>query len=154
MADDPLVLRPLGRSDAARVARFISGQPGDYARFFYAFGDDETALAVMLERARRDIYSGLFLGERLICIFMLRGWDAGFDIPSFGLVVDAQYRGQQVLTVALEAAKLSARLRGAARMMCKVHPDNPGATRGALRLGFIADVLEPESGNLIYYLDL
>ena len=85
---------------------------------------------------------------------MLRGWDAGYDIPSFGLVVAADQRGREVLTVALEAAKLISRLAGADRMMCKVHPENIAATRGALRLGWVAESEEPETGNLIYYLDL
>ena len=85
---------------------------------------------------------------------MLRGWDEGYDTPSFGLVVSAGSQGREVLTIALESAKLIARLAGCERMMCKVHPDNTAAVRGALKNGFVPHRDEPESGNMIYYLAL
>lgn len=152
--DTRLVFRPLGAADAAAIVGFLSRQPPDYVRFFYAFGADEPAVARMLEAAVSDVYSGIFLGDDLICVFMLRGWDAGFEIPSFGLVVGADRQGREVLTVALEAAKLITRLAGADRMMCKVHPDNSAATRGALKNGFVPDREEDGTGNIIYYLPL
>ena len=129
-------------------------EPADYLRFFHAFGADEAAIEEILTSRKKDVYSGLFWRETLVCVFMLRGWDEGYAIPSFGLVVAADRRGREVLTVAMEAAKLISRLAGADRMMCKVHPENVGATRGALRLGWIAESEEPETGNLVYYFDL
>jgi len=149
-----LTLRPLAPADAPAAAGLIARQPDDYARFFSAFGSEEAGLAATLQAAGRDIYAGLFWEDALICVYMLRGWDAGFDIPTFGLIVDAAHRGQRVLTVALEAAKLTARMAGAERLMVKVHPDNPAATTGALRLGFVPASQEAETGNTIYYLDL
>lgn len=154
MSETDFLLRPMMPDDAALVAGLLESQPAEYLRFFYAFGADETAIAEILKSREKDVYSGLFWQDALICVFMLRGWDAGFEIPSFGLVVAADHRGREVLAVALEAAKLIARLAGADRMMCKVHPENVGATRGALRLGWIAESEEPETGNLVYYLDL
>ncbi|HYI41896.1 MAG TPA: GNAT family N-acetyltransferase [Allosphingosinicella sp.] len=154
MSETDFLLRPMIPSDAASIAGLLQSQPAEYLRFFYAFGADEAAIAEILKSREKDVYSGLFWQGALICVFMLRGWDEGYDIPSFGLVVAADRRGREVLTVAMEAAKLISRLAGADRMMCKVHPGNVGATRGALRLGWIADCEEPETGNLIYYFDL
>jgi RimJ/RimL family protein N-acetyltransferase len=147
-------LRPLNPADAAAAAELIASQPDDYARFFYAFGTDAPALATTLGAVEKDVYAGLFWGEKLICVYMLRGWDAGYAVPTFGLIVDAEHRGQRVLTVALEAAKLTARLKGADRLMVKVHPDNEAGTAGALRLGFVPSSDEPETGNIIYHLGL
>lgn len=154
MAGHDFSLRRLTPADAGAAAGLIAKQPDDYARFFYAFGADEASLAATLGATKRDVYAGLFWEGSLICVYMLRGWDAGFEIPSFGLIVDASWRGQRVLTVALEAAKLTARMAGAGQIMVKVHPDNQGATRGALRLGFVPSSQEPETGNTIYHLDL
>jgi RimJ/RimL family protein N-acetyltransferase len=154
MSETDFLLRPMVPGDAALVAGLLESQPAEYLRFFYAFGADEAAIAEILKSREKDVYSGLFWQGALVCVFMLRGWDAGYDIPSFGLVVAADQRGREVLTVALEAAKLISRLAGADRMMCKVHPENVAATRGALRLGWIAESEEPETGNLVYYLDL
>ena len=154
MSETDFLLRPMMPGDAPLIARLLESQPAEYLRFFYAFGADEAAIAEILERREKDVYSGLFWRGELVCVFMLRGWDEGYPIPSFGLVVAADHRGREVLTVALEAAKLISRLAGADRMMCKVHPDNIAATRGALRLGFVAASEEPETGNLVYHLDL
>lgn len=154
MSETDFLLRPLAPADAALVADLLSQQPQDYLRFFYAFGADDAAIAAILRDREKDVYSGLFWQGQLVCMFMLRGWDAGHSIPSFGLVVSAEFRGREVLTVALEAAKLISRLSGADRMMCKVHPENIAGTRGALRLGFAAASEEPETGNIVYYLEL
>lgn len=154
MSDTDFLLRPLTPADATIAAGLVAGQPAEYLKFFHAFGADEAAIAEILGAREKDVYSGLFWEDALICIFMLRGWDAGFEIPSFGLVVSADRRGREVLTVALEAAKLISRLAGAQRIMCKVHPENVAGTRGALRLGFVATSEEPETGNLVYYLEL
>lgn len=154
MAETDFLLRPMAPADAPLVAGLIESQPAEYLRFFHAFGADRAAIADILERRKKDVYSGLFWQGSLICVFMLRGWDEGYDVPSFGLVVAADRRGREVLTVAMEAAKLISRLAGADRMMCKVHPDNIGATRGALRLGWIADSEEAATGNILYHFDL
>lgn len=154
MSETDFLLRPMRPEDAPLVATLLESQPAEYLRFFYAFGADEAAIAEILETRKRDVYSGLFWKGALVCIFMLRGWDEGYPIPSFGLVVAADQRGREVLTVAFEAARLISRLAGADRMMCKVHPDNIAATRGALRLGFVAVSDEPETGNVVYHLDL
>ncbi len=154
MSETDFLLRPMMPDDAALIAGLLESQPTEYLRFFYAFGADESAIAEILKSREKDVYSGLFWRDDLACVFMLRGWDAGYEIPSFGLVVAADHRGREVLTVALEAAKLITRLAGVERMMCKVHPENIAATRGALRLGFVAELEEAETGNLIYYLDL
>jgi RimJ/RimL family protein N-acetyltransferase len=154
MSDTDFLLRPLTPADAAIAAGLLAGQPAEYLRFFHVFGADEDAIAEILAARERDVYSGIFRGNALICLFMLRGWDEGFDIPSFGLVVAADCRGREVLTVALEAAKLISRFAEARRMMCKVHPENVAGTRGALRLGFVPASEEPGTGNVVYYLDL
>lgn len=154
MSDTDFLLRPMVPADASLVAGLLKSQPAEYLRFFYAFGADEGAIAEILKRREKDVYSGLFWRGALVCVFMLRGWDEGYEIPSFGLVVAADRRGREVLTVAMEAAKLISRFAGADRMMCKIHPENVGATRGALRLGWIAESEEPETGNIVYHFDL
>lgn len=149
-----LVVRPLEPQDAGAVTNFLTAQPEDYVRFFYALRAEEAEIASLLAAAERDYFGGVFWAGDLICIFMLRGWDEGYEIPSFGLVVSATRQGREVLSVALESAKLIARLAGCDRMMCKVHPDNQAATRGALKNGFAPDREEAGSGNVIYFLAL
>jgi ribosomal-protein-alanine N-acetyltransferase len=86
---------------------------------------------------RQDLYYAAFLGDRLVGYGMLRGWDEGYSIPSFGVAVGAAYRGRGIGQRLLRYAIEYARIRGAAAVMLKVHLDNPGARRLYEREGFV-----------------
>lgn len=146
-------IRPLDARDAALVADFMRAQPQKYMRFFYALGSDETAIAKILSACERDVYSGVFWRENLIGVFMLRGWDDGYETPSFGVVIDEKYRGGAFLGITLDVAKIICRLAGARRLMAKAHPDN-ATRRTVLRLGFHQAGVEESTGNVIYHLEL
>lgn len=148
-----LAIRPLTPPDVASIAAFLRAQPPEYLRFFYAFGTDEAALAEMLSRSEKDVYSGVFWRENLIGLFMLRGWDAGYEIPSFGVLIDEKYRGGAIMRLTLDTAKLICRLAGAKKLMAKIHPDNVSA-RGARRLGLHQTGTEEATGNIIYHMEL
>lgn len=128
-------------------------QPPEYSHFFYAFGADETKIAQMLEKTKLDVYSGVFWNDELLGIFMLRGWDDDYEIPSFGVLIDEKHKGGTLMRLTLDAAKLICRMSGAKKMMAKIHPDNV-SPRGARRLGFNQVGVEEKSGNVIYHLEL
>jgi RimJ/RimL family protein N-acetyltransferase len=146
-------IRALGVEDAAAVSGLLRAQPPEYARFFYAFGSGEEEIARILAARVRDVYSGMFWRGELAAVFMLRGWDAGYDVPSFGVLVDARRRGRAFMRIALDVAKLTCRLSGATRLMAKIHPDNV-SPRGARRLGFVQTGVEAKTGNVIYHMEL
>jgi len=148
-----LSIRQLEPTDASEISEFMHRQPAEYLRFFYAFGADEQAIAEMLINTEKDIYSGVFWKTDLIGIFMLRGWDAGYEIPSFGVLIDEKYRGGAFMRLTLDTAKLICRLSGAKRLMAKIHPDNV-SPRGASRLGLHQTGVEESTGNIIYHLEL
>lgn len=155
LSADPndFIIRPLGMADAATVSGLLRAQPPGYVRFFYAFGSGEEEIARILKGRRRDIYSGIFWRGELAAFFMLRGWDAGYEVPSFGVLVDERHRGRAFMRIALDVAKLTCRLAGAPRLMAKIHPDNV-SPRGARRLGLVQTGSEAETGNIIYHIDL
>ncbi|HXG84624.1 MAG TPA: GNAT family N-acetyltransferase [Pyrinomonadaceae bacterium] len=146
-------IRPLDVRDAASVSAFMRSQPPEYSRFFYAFGFDEAPIAEVLSAYRKDVYSGVFWRENLIGVFMLRGWDDGYEVPSFGVLIDEKHRGGAFMRLTLDAAKLICRLAGAKRLMAKIHPDNV-SPRGASRLGLLQTGVEESTGNIIYHLEL
>jgi hypothetical protein len=148
-----LDIRSLRVEDAAAVSLLLRSQPPDYARFFYAFSSDETEIARILATRVRDAYSGLFWQGRLVGFFMLRGWDAGYEVPSFGVLIDEKYRGGKFMRLSLDMARLICRMCHAPRLMAKIHPDNISA-RGARRLGLVQTGVETETGNIIYHLEL
>lgn len=147
------VIRPLGVEDAAAVSGLLLAQPPEYVRFFYAFGFGEEEVRRVIAARRRDVYSGMFWRGELAAFFMLRGWDAGYEVPSFGVLVGERHRGRAFMRIALEVAKLTCRLAGAPRLMAKIHPDNV-SPRGARRLGLVQTGSEAETGNIVYHIDL
>jgi len=148
-----LTVRPLSAGDAGAVSALLRAQPPGYSRFFYAFDSGEEEIARTLAGRVRDYYAGMFWRGELVAFFMLRGWDAGFEVPSFGVVVDERQKGRGFMKLALDAGKLVARLSGAARLMAKIHPDNV-SPRGARRLGLVQTGVEEETGNVVYHIEL
>ncbi len=148
-----LAIRPLESTDVAAISAFMRSQSPEYLRFFYAFGSDESAIAEILSALEKDIYSGVFWQDKLVGIFMLRGWDAGYEIPSFGVLIAQEYRGGAFMRLTLDAAKLICRLSGTKRLLAKIHPENV-SPRGARRLGFYQTSVEELTGNIVYHLEL
>jgi len=151
--DPHFSVRALTADDAAAIVALLRAQPPDYLRFFYALPADEAAVRRVMDERRRDLYQGLFEGERLVGFFMLRGWDAGYDIPSYGIVVDDQTRGKGYLHATLEMAAELSRAAGAQRFMAKIHPDNL-SPRAAHRLRLRQVGVEAATGNVIYHRDV
>jgi RimJ/RimL family protein N-acetyltransferase len=145
-------IRPLEPSDAVVISAFMRAQHAEYIRFFYAFGSDEGSIVKILSASRMDVYSGVFWNRELIGVFMLRGWDDGYEIPSFGVVIDEKHRGKAFLNVTVETAKLICKLSGINRYMVKIHPDNV-ALRNVHKMGFYQTGVEESTGNVIFHLD-
>ena len=153
LAAKSFIIRPLEPVDANILAEFMLAQPPEYLRFFYAFGANETQLAETLAAARKDVYSGVFWQAELVGVFMLRGWDAGYEVSSFGVLIHDKHRGGAFMRLTLDAAKLICRLSGARRLMAKIHPENM-SPRAARRLGLHQTGFEESTGNVIYHLEL
>lgn len=149
-----LIIRPLMEDDAGDLSAMLLTQPAGYARFFYPFGFGRPAVSAVLAGQGRDVFTGLYWGGRMVGFFMLRGWNEGYEVPAFGIIIDEKYRGHGLEMVCLDAAKAICRLRGAERIMLKMHPENISAKGVARKIGFVQTGSEPESGNIIYHLEL
>lgn len=97
---------------------------------------------------------GLFWARRLAGLFMLRGWNEGYDLPAFGVLIDEKFRGSGLEMLSLETAKILCKLRGAPGMITKVHPSNMSA-KGVLRkTGFALRGEEAQTGSLLYHFEI
>jgi len=149
-----LAIHPLASDDAAALSSLLRSQTGEYARFFRPFSFDTNTIADVLANVRQDVLMGLYWQGRMVGFFMLRGWNEGYDVPAFGILIDERFRGCGLEMLSLETAKVVCRFRGASRMMIKMHPDNISAKGVARKTGFIQSGVEAESGNLIYHFDI
>lgn len=148
------VLRPLTGDDAPALAALLSAQPADYMQYFIPFAFDEAAIRPLLSAARADVYMGVYWQDQLAGFFMLRGWDAGYSIPAYGVTIGQAFRGMGLGRVTLETAKAISRLKGASTLMLKVHPDNAPAKHLYESAGFVQVDHDPRNGNLVYHFAL
>lgn len=138
----------------ADVISLLRRQSADYTRFFTPFSFNAITLAEILRKQDRDVYMGLYRLGRLAGFFMLRGWDAGYEVPAFGILIDQNSRGTGLEMLSLETAKIICRLQGAPGMITKVHPDNMSAKGVTRKIGFVFKGAEPQTGNLIYQFEI
>jgi RimJ/RimL family protein N-acetyltransferase len=148
-----LVVRPLHAGDAPALAAMLQSQPDAYMRYFIPFQFDVETIETMLMNARRDLYMGMFWEERLAGFFMLRGWDAGYAVPAYGVTISQEFSAAGLGKLSLETSKTVCRLRGATRLMLKVHPENIVARHIYERAGFVQTGIDPKNDNLVYHFD-
>lgn len=148
-----LAVRRLDLSDAPALAQFFQSQPPDYLRYFTPFTFDAERISSILRQAHRDCYLGVWWADDLVAFFMLRGFDDGFEIPSYGVAVDHRFQGRGLARLTLVASKSICRLIGAPRLMLKVHPANVGAHHMYESEGFLQTGHDPVTGQLVYHFD-
>jgi ribosomal protein S18 acetylase RimI-like enzyme len=137
----------------------LAGPLGD---MFEALGTDEHHFhphpLTREEAVRRcangggDVYASVLEEGRVVGYGMLRGWEAGYEVPSLGIAVHPAARGAGVAQTLMAHLHHAARARGAPRVRLKVYPDNEPARRLYERLGY--EFAGEEDGQLVAYLSL
>ncbi len=150
---DNLTIRPLSFADASDLSSLLLAQTPDYVRFFTPFKFDLSSVQNLLAGQGMDIFMGFYVGESLIGFFMLRGWNSGFEIPSYGVLIDEKYSGYGLTRLSLKLAKSICKLRHAPRIMLKVNARNVVAKQLFEEAGFAHTEVEAQTGNLIYHFD-
>jgi ribosomal protein S18 acetylase RimI-like enzyme len=149
-----LLIRAFETDEARALSAWLLGQPAGYLRFFQPFSFDAQTIERLLSARQRDCWMGVWGPSGLVAFFMLRGFDEGYTIPSYGVAVDAQAQGLGIGRLTLVTSKTMSRLLGAPRIMLKVHPDNRGARTLYESEGFVETGVDTRNGNLVYHHDL
>lgn len=140
--DGPLKIRSLRAADAEQLGDLfeeLRDDPDSVHFHPHPFTRDEARRLSKRTPNRRDLYFAAFLDARLVGYGMLRGWDEGYAIPSFGVAVGVEHRGTGIGRRLLRYAVSMARRRGAERMILKVHPANANARHLYESEGFTFD---------------
>ncbi|MET1412994.1 GNAT family N-acetyltransferase [Roseibium sp. HPY-6] len=118
--------RTLTEHDIPALCDLMRQEPPGYLRDFFPFSGDEDFLASVRD-AKRDVYIALSLGDELAGFAMLRGMDAGYERPSFGVYVSSGQAGRGLARFGLDRALETAHRIGASEVMLKVAPGNARA---------------------------
>jgi ribosomal protein S18 acetylase RimI-like enzyme len=94
------------------------------------------ARSIALE-PHEDAYYLASEGRAPVGMSMLRGFEQGFQIPSFGILVDREHYGQGIGRRLTEWTIEQARLRSCPALRLSVYADNAAAHGLYLSLGFI-----------------
>ena len=144
----------LRTSDALRLAALLADGDSAYRRHFSGLSADPETLASLLEQARKDRFWGMQDGTRLMALAMVRGLDAGYRVPAFGVYVGQAYANKGLGTLALDHVIAWCRLNGHGELMLSVHLDNTVARSMYERRGFASDGELSSKGHHVYRLSL
>lgn len=102
--------------------------------------------------AIKDRYFALFVGDRVAGYAMLRGWDEGYKVPSFGVCVHPALQnagvGHLLTTFGIEESRRA----GAEKVRLTVYKRNERAAHLYAKYGFAFS--EKDSDSLVGVLDL
>jgi ribosomal-protein-alanine N-acetyltransferase len=93
------------------------------------------AKAIALDR-HEDLYFIALRGERPVGMSMLRGFDEGYEIPSFGIFVDSEHHGRGIGRALTVWTIEQAHLRGCPAVRLSVYAENAAARGLYASLGF------------------
>jgi GNAT superfamily N-acetyltransferase len=84
-----------------------------------------------------DRYYICILNDKVVGFSMLRGWEEGYSIPSFGMFIDHRFQGRGIGKVLMNLTIEEARKLGCLQMRLSVYANNLSARKIYHYAGFI-----------------
>lgn len=124
------MIRNLTPNDEGALAIFFdeNNLPA-VTRDFHPFALDASAAKLICTEKRHDLYFVFLEGNSILGLAMLRGWDEGFDIPSFGILVHRLHHGNGIGHALVAHALVMAKGLHVPRVRLTVNADNARAVR-------------------------
>jgi [ribosomal protein S18]-alanine N-acetyltransferase len=145
------VIREIAIIDEASLAAFFeeNNRP-EVTKNFHPFPLDAESAHRICAEPRRDRYFAAWDYAEIAGLAMLRGWDEGYDVPSFGIIVDHRRHGKGYGKALTSHALELARQLGCERVRLTVHADNPRAVALYEKAGFKTTETLPD-GRLVMF---
>lgn len=125
------------------LAFLLKLQAADEAGWFRPHPFSEATITALCSTAVLDLYYVLVIDRQVVGYGLLRGWDEGYDIPSLGIAIDADYRGLGLGSLTMNFLHSAALLRGAKRVRLRVAADNHVAIAVYAAMGYEFDRIDP-----------
>jgi ribosomal protein S18 acetylase RimI-like enzyme len=136
-----LVIRLIRPTDAAVLGDFfeIIGADAESARFFHPHPLTPEYAALLCGSAplRRDRHYLVLYENRPVAYMLLRGWDEGYAVPSWGGCVHPELRSAGLGHALLAHAVAECRAVGAAKLRLTVHKANQRGIHLYAKFGFV-----------------
>jgi ribosomal-protein-alanine N-acetyltransferase len=129
-----IALRP---ADEDRLARLFAANDGaEIVSFFDPFPLDAATARRLARHGGRDRYWGIWSGDDLVGLAMVRGWDEGHPQPASGIFVDRRRQGQGIGTAAMRLVVEEMRAAGEPVLRARVHEGNRASVAMLLGAGY------------------
>lgn len=115
------------------IREFFKAIKGD--KFFHPFPFNDESIE-MIFAAEKDVYKFILDGDKITGMYMLRGFDSGYDIPSFGVIVHPEFRGKGYGKKMLHRAITLSKIVGCDSIRLTVDSENKVAKNMYKKAGF------------------
>lgn len=149
-----IIIKKIQADSAEELAGLLQSEPSQYSKYFTPFNFNTETIKEILSKSRKDIFFGLFLNNKIIGFYMLRGFDEGFKIPSYGVWISNKYAGKGLAKLTLQHSISFCKINNIEQIMLKVHPENTGAKKLYENFGFKPSGIDKKNDNIIYRLNL
>lgn len=146
--------RKLQPKDAAELSKLINNDSKDYSQYFVAFEFDSITIENILTKAKNDLYYGVYWGEELTGFYMLRGFDEGYTIPSYGVYISSRFRNKGLAALTLNHAISTCKLLGLKKLRLKVHKENTFALKQYIKFDFVETGFDEKINNIVMHRDI
>jgi GNAT superfamily N-acetyltransferase len=146
--------RELVPGDANELSQFLKKDSKGYNKYFVPFSFEAGAIENILTNKHDDIYYGVYWGEVLTGFYMLRGFDEGYTIPSYGVYISSRFSNKGLATLTLLHAISTCKLRGIKKLMLKVHKEHTTAFDLYKKFGFVETGFDERISNIIMHKEL
>lgn len=149
-----LEIKRINIRNAKELSELLIQSSKEYSKYFIPFEFDLESVSSTISKAVKDMFYGVYADSKLVGFYMLRGWDAGFEIPSYGVWIAENYSSKGLSKLTLHHAISVCRMNSIKKLMLKVHPDNLAAKKIYEDFGFINKGIDERIRHLIYFKDL
>lgn len=149
-----MTINPLVKSNVELVLNMIRTESSDYLKHFTPYNWRDQSFINAVVKSEKDQFYGFFVDDIPVGFYMLRGLDAGYEIPSYSVWISEKYKGLGLASLSLRHAYTICKLNGIKTMMLKVHPNNTIAKKMYEKFGFRFNRKDASSEDLIYHLEM
>lgn len=149
-----LEIKRINTNQANELSDLLLKSSKEYSQHFIPFEFDLDSVITAMSKANKDMFYGVFIDSEIVGFYMLRGWDAGYEVPSYGVWIAENYSSKGISKLTLTHAISICRINSIKRLMLKVHPENLVAKKIYEDFGFVYEGIDPRIGHLIYFKDI
>lgn len=148
--NNTLEFKVLSEKNSEELATLLTSTDSNYNKYFVPFRFENNVISDILNKVTDDLYVGIFINNSIQGFFMLRGFDEGYETPSYGVWVSPAYSSNGIARLTLEYVFTVCRQNKIRKIMLKVHPNHVNAKSLYERMGFEFNYCD-QNGYLVYY---